>query len=81
MDNYIVSYDLITDVLYIITHEKLKATKTILDDDYIAIRKTENKICGITIDGYKDRHINLSWKDSFITKYFPDFNINTLPKV
>lgn len=80
MNRYIVSYDIITDVLYILKNKE-KANRTILDDDYVAVRKAGDHICGITIDGYKERHIDSSWKDTFITKYFPDFSIETLPSV
>jgi len=80
MSKYIISYDNLADVLYIIV-KKTKATKTILDDNFIAIRTNHDKLCGITIDGYKDRHVDHSWKDQFITKYIPDFNVNELPLV
>ena len=78
MNNYNISYDNLTDVLYIII-EKEKATKTTFDDNFIAIRKNDNKLCGITIDGYKDRHNDNSWENAFITKYIPDFDLSKLP--
>ena len=77
MDKYIISYDDITDVLYIT--KKIKASQTIIDDDFIAVRKNNNEICGITIDGYKNRHEDKSWKNDFITKYIPDFDLKILP--
>ncbi len=80
MSNYTISYDTITDVLYIII-TKTKATQTVFDDDFIAIRRANDKICSLTIDGYKNRHIDHSWKNSLITKYIPDFNLNTLPSI
>ena len=80
MSKYTISYDNITDVLYIIT-KKIKATQTILDDNFIAIRKNNNEICGITIDGYKNRHTDKSWKNDFITKYIPDFDLKILPSL
>lgn len=80
MSKYTISYDNLADVLYIIV-KKTKATRIVLDDNYIAIRSVNDKICGITIDGYKDRHIDNSWEDNFITKYIPDFNLNELPAV
>jgi len=78
MSKYTISYDNITDVLYIIT-KKIKATQIVLDDNFIAIRKKDDEICGITIDGYKHRHIDKSWKNDFITKYIPDFDLKILP--
>lgn len=80
MSQYNISYDDFADVLYIIV-KKAKATTTIMDDNFIAIRKIGNEICGITIDGYKDRHDDHSWKDTFITKYLDNFDLNELPKV
>ena len=80
MNRYIVSYDKLTDVLYILKNRE-KANRTIFDDDYIAIRKANGHICGITIDGYKERHFDNSWKDDFVTKYFPDFDPKKLPIV
>jgi len=80
MSKYTISYDNMADVLYIIV-KKAKATQTILDDDYIAIRTIDNDLCGLTIDGFKDRHDDNSWKDIFITKYIADFNLDELPKI
>ncbi|RBQ32426.1 hypothetical protein CRU92_01590 [Arcobacter sp. FW59] len=80
MNKYVISYDSLTDVLYI-TKEKMKANITQMDDNFIAIRKLNDKICGITVDGYKSRRMDFSWNNSLITKYFPDFDIEKLSKI
>ena len=80
MSNYKISYDDFADVLYIVV-KKAKATTTIMDDNFIAIRKIGNDICGVTIDGYKDRHEDHTWKNSHITKYLPELDLSELPSV
>lgn len=63
-----ISYDSLTDVLYIILN-KLKATRTVIDDNFLMIRMNDSELCGITIDGFKNRLMDGSWKNEFITKY------------
>ncbi len=79
--NFIISYDDLADTLYISLDKKYKATNTFLDDDFVIVRKKENKICGITIDGYKDRHFDKSWSDNLILKYLPSFELNSLREI
>jgi uncharacterized protein YuzE len=78
LKNFIISYDDLADTLYISLKRQDKATNTFLDDDFVIVRKKENEICGITIDGYKDRHEDKSWNDNLILKYLPSFEINSL---
>jgi len=80
MSNYKISYDVFADVLYIVVR-KAKATTTIMDDNFIAIRKIGNDICGVTIDGYKDRHDDHTWNNSHITKYLPELDLSELPPI
>ena len=76
--NFIINYDEFADTLYISLDKPSKATKTFLDDDYIIVRQIQNKICGITIDGFKDRHYEKVWSDNFILKYLPSFELKSL---
>ena len=67
-----ISYDNIADVLYI-TIKDAKGTAE-FDDDFIAVRKNNNEIISIVIDGFKKRKLDKSWSDDFITRYIPDFD-------
>ncbi len=79
--NFIIKYDDFADTLYISVDKQEKATNSFLDDNFIIVREKENKICGITIDGYKDRHEDKTWNDSFILNYLPNFDINILKNI
>ena len=78
ISDFIITYDDLADTLYISFNKQYKATNTFLDDNFVIVRKKEDKICGITIDGYKDRHIDKSWNDNLILKYLPNFELNSL---
>ena len=78
-NNYI-TYDDKVDVLYISVNP-IKATTTLFDEDFIAVRKSNNILCGLTIEGYAARHIDNSWRDTLITRYIPDFDLTELPQV
>ncbi len=79
--NFIINYDELADTLYISLDKPNKATNTFLDDDYIIVRQIQNKICGITIDGFKDRHTDKVWNDNLILRYLPNFELETLQDI
>ena len=72
-----ISYDEFTDTLYI-SKDKPKKASSIIDENYIIVRKSENEICGITIDSFKIRHIDKSWNDNVILKYLPQFHLEDI---
>lgn len=74
---FTILYDKITDTLYI-SLDKPKKASSFIDENYIIVRKENNQVCGITIDGYKERHDDKSWKDSLILEYLPSFRISDL---
>lgn len=76
--DFTVSYDAFTDVLYISEGKPFKATETYEDENYIIVRSLNNEIKGITIDGYKRMKQENIWKDEFILKYLPNFEIKNL---
>ena len=75
---FIISYDAFADVLYISKGKPFKATDTYEDEDYIIVRSLNNEIKGVTIDGYKRMKQENIWKDEFILKYLPNFEIQNL---
>ena len=74
---FTISYDELTDTLYI-SKDKPKKASSFIDENYIIVRKTDNQICGVTIDGFKNRKKDQSWKDDFILKYLPKFHLDDL---
>lgn len=77
-NGYRIAYDELADTLYLSVGQPRSATESYLDENYILVRKVENKICGITIDGFLDRHEDNSWRDELITAYLPEFDIHNL---
>lgn len=77
-DGYRIAYDELTDTLYLSLGQPKTATESYLDENYILVRKIANKICGITIDGFLDRHEDNSWCDELITAYLPEFDTHIL---
>ena len=76
--DFTVSYDAFADVLYISEGKPFKVTDTYEDEDYIIVRSLNNEIKGVTIDGYKRMTQENIWKDDFILKYLPNFEIQNL---
>lgn len=76
--DFTVSYDAFADVLYISKGKPFKTTQTYEDEDYIIVRSFKNKVKGLTIDGYKRMKQENIWKDEFILKYLPNFEIKNL---
>lgn len=74
---FTISYDDFTDTLYISEGMPQKA-KSVIDDNYILVRRCDDKICGITIDGFASRHKDDTWDDSLILKYLPTFIVEDL---
>jgi len=70
-------YDEFTDTLYI-SKDKPKKASSFVDENYIIVREANDKICGVTIDSFKNRKIDNSWNDSFILKYLPNFHLENI---
>jgi len=77
---FTILYDDFTDTLYI-SKDKPKKASSFIDENYIIVRKTENDILGVTIDGFKSRKEEKSWSDDFILKYLPKFHIPDLQTI
>ncbi|MEI6331230.1 MAG: hypothetical protein WCP16_18460 [Pseudanabaena sp. ELA645] len=75
---YRIAYDEFTDTLYLSEGQPQIPTDSYLDEDYILVRKVNDIVKGITIDGFKDRHNDESWSDDIILKYLPDFRLSSL---
>jgi len=73
-------YDEFTDTLYI-SKDKPRKASSIIDENYIIVRKNDNEVCGITIDSFKIRHIEKSWNDNFILKYLPKFHLEDISSI
>ncbi len=78
---YKIKYDKFADVLYI---NRLNPTgtkpaiTTEFDKNYIAVRRTEGKIQGLTVDGYMARQKEGDWKNSMIIQYLPDLDTSLI---
>jgi uncharacterized protein YuzE len=78
---FMILYDEFTDTLYI-SKDKPKKASSFIDENYILVRKTDNGILGVTIDGFKRRRKEeKSWSDDFILKYLPKFHILDLQTI
>ena len=71
---YRLAYDELTDTLYLSIGDPKKATDSYLDENYVLVRKYNEDITGITIDGFIDRHKDGSWKESLMLDYLPKFD-------
>ena len=80
-NGYRIAYDELTDTLYLSIGEPKKATESYLDEDHILVRKDHEVVTGITIEGFLARQDDRSWKDSFILKYLPKFNLEFLSEI
>jgi len=78
IDGYCVSYDELTDTLYIAIGDPALADNFEFDDDYIYIRKDHDRVVGITIDGFMDRHSDGTWNNNLILKYMPNVKISDI---
>mgnify|MGYP003394427424 FL=1 len=76
--NYRLSYDNLTDTLYVSVGDPSVADFSEVDDDFVCVRKNDREIVGITVDGYLDRHQDGSWNDSLILRYIPDIDIKDI---
>lgn len=70
-------YDEFTDTLYI-SKDKPKKASSFIDEKYILVRKSNNEVCGVTIDGFKDRQNDKSWDNIYILKYLPKFHLEDI---
>lgn len=77
-NNYRLSYDNLTDTLYVSVGYPSIANVSEVDDDFVCVRKNNCEIVGITVDGYLDRHQDGSWNDSLILRYIPDIKIEDI---
>ncbi len=77
---FTISYDEFTDTLYI-SKDKPKKASSYIDENYIIVRKTNNQICGVTIDGFKNRKKDQSWNNNFILKYLPRFHLEDIQSI
>lgn len=77
INGFYISYDEFSDVLYISVGHPKKA-KSFLDQDYVLVRKIDDEICGLTIEGIRSRLIDHTWNKQLILRYLPDFNITDL---
>ncbi len=74
---FTILYDEFTDTLYISKDKPIKAS-SFIDENYIIVRKTDKEICGVTIDGFKNRKTDKSWNNHFILKYLPKFDLEDI---
>jgi uncharacterized protein YuzE len=72
------SYDELADTLYLSRGVPKRVASSIVDENYVIVRKVDGVVCGITIDGFKDRHIDHSWRANFVSDYFPDVDIGKI---
>lgn len=81
-----ISYDELSDTLYINTGRPQMASSE-LNDDFIIIRRVPRSagkngtISGLTIMDYLLRKEENVWKDSLIKEFFPDFNMMYLKDI
>lgn len=80
-NNYRLSYDNLTDTLYISVGSPSIANISEIDDDFVCIRKNDSEIVGVTVDGYLDRHQDGSWNDGLILRYIPNIKIEDIKKI
>lgn len=78
IDNYCVSYDELTDTLYIAISSSIIADNFEFDDDYIYVRRTQNQVISVTIDGFMNRHHDGTWNNNLILKYLPNVKISEI---
>ncbi len=75
------NYDNFADTLYISLGSPKRVDTSCMDDNYVIVRKLGEKVIGITIDGFKDRHVDNSWNSSLVLSYFPDADISAIEKL
>lgn len=70
---YSISYDELTDTLYLSEGQPQPATDSYLDEDYVLVREVSGHVQAITIEGFAARHKDGSWNDQLILRYLPAF--------